>query len=97
MADPIIRDRDGRDVFAEMRARVAQREALAASLAEAGQPVRFTGPNDWRALAQADMSRPEGFRLTRFDADGPMGHTEHPTLHASIAEALRGGFTPLSR
>lgn len=78
----------------ELRGRVAARRALAAQIAEPGWPVRFTKPDARSALAQADMSEPGMFRLTRFDAAGPIGHTQYRTLNEAIYDALQEGYEP---
>ena len=79
--------------MAELVARTRSRRELAAKLDAEGKPVRFQHPDGRQALAGPDMSKPGTFRFTRFDADGPLGHSETETLGDAIFEALQGGFT----
>lgn len=44
------------------------------------------------ALCGPDPSKPGRWRWTRFDGDGPVGHSEAPSLEAAIAEALWEGY-----
>ncbi|MFZ5692459.1 MAG: hypothetical protein ACOY5F_14515 [Pseudomonadota bacterium] len=74
-----------------------ERRQLAADLAAGGKSVRLTGTDGRYALAGPDMSKPGTFRLTRFDQDGPVGHTEHPDLAAAVDEGLRMKYTPEGR
>jgi hypothetical protein len=83
-----------RDFFAEAGDRIAARKATAAALAKAGESVELSHPSGRSALAGPDMSKPGAFRVTRFDDDGPAGHSEHPTLEAAILEALEDGYVP---
>lgn len=83
------------DLFAETRRIADIRKRLADDLASSGKPVRLTANGGRSALAGPDMSKPGMFRLTRFDALGPSGHTEHPTLQEAILEALRQHYVPL--
>ncbi|WP_455153247.1 hypothetical protein [Bradyrhizobium cenepequi] len=41
--------------------------------------------------------KPGTFRSTRFDQDGPVGHTEHPDLAAAVDEGLRMKYAPEGR
>jgi hypothetical protein len=82
------------DLFQKTREATEARRAEAASLAEAGQPVRFSMEDGRTAVAGPDMSKPGIFRLTRFDEQGPVGHTEYPTLHAAIDDALKQRYQP---
>lgn len=71
-----------------------ERKALAAELGSAGRPVRLSHADGRHALAGPDMSAPGRFRLTRFDAAGPVGHTEHSSLQDAILEGLRLHYLP---
>lgn len=48
-------------------------------------PSISTYPADWTVFVHRDLNNPGGWRATRFDADGPVGHMEA----ASYEEALR--------
>lgn len=72
----------------------AARRETAASLAAEGIPVRLHHADGRYALAGPDMSAPGSFRLTRFDADGPVGHTEHATLDEAVLEGLKNNYNP---
>jgi hypothetical protein len=61
----------------------------AVSFSRVGRDARL-----WTALAGQDMSTPGQFRLTRFDADGPVGHTCYTSIQEVIHDALREGFEP---
>ena len=50
-----------------------------------------------RALIGPDMAEPAGFRITRFDKQGPFGHTTFNTLEEAANEALRDGYVPVER
>lgn len=66
-----------------------------AELAECGGSVRFTHPDGREALAGPDMSGGAVARLTRFDANGPSGHTGFGALREAIEHALSEGFAPM--
>lgn len=83
--------------FNAILASAKERTALAKQLAEPGAAVRLKHADGRYALAGPDMSSPGGFRLTRFDGDGPVGHTEHATLEDAVLEGLRAHYTPGSR
>ena len=46
------------------------------------------------ALAGPDASKPGGFRLTQFDNDAPIGHSEHPNLESAVMRGLEHGYKP---
>jgi len=71
-----------------------QRKAMAADLAVDGKAVRLAHADGRGAMAGPDMSKDGAFRLTRFDADGPAGHTEHQTLKDAVLEGLKNGYGP---
>lgn len=85
-------------LMAQVRAATAAREELAAALAAPGRPIRMRKGDGRTAMAGPDVSKPGGFRVTRFDADGePNGHVEYPDLETAINEALREGYEPAAR
>lgn len=84
-------------LFDEILAAAKTRKALAADLASAGRPVRMSKADGRYALASEDVSAPGGYRLTRFDENGPVGHTEHATLQEAIDEGLKDKFAPLNQ
>lgn len=72
----------------------ARRKATAENLAAGNNSLRMMHPDGRYAVAGPDMSNGGMFRLTRFDADGPVGHTEHKTLAEAIDEGLRSKYQP---
>lgn len=71
------------------------REGKAKQLASGAQHVQFKHSDGKRtALAGPDASKPGGFRLTQFDANGPVGHSEHPDLQSAVARGLEHGYEP---
>jgi SNF2 family DNA or RNA helicase/predicted RNA methylase len=83
------------DFLAAVAKRNKARRALAQHLAERGQPIVFTGTDGAKLIAGPDMSKPGGFRVTRFDANGPSGHYEAETFDQAIYDALRSGAVPI--
>lgn len=81
-------------LIAEARAKIADRNKRAAEIAAAGKPVKMSGSGGRYGLIGADVSTPGGFRFTRFDAHGPVGHTEHATLESAAREALQERYVP---
>jgi hypothetical protein len=82
------------EFFAKEEAKIAKRKAEAASLAAAGKPVKLTHGRGMQALVGPDMSDPGMFRITRFDAAGPIGHTQYRTFDDALNDALAEGFAP---
>lgn len=82
------------DWIAEARRSLAERRALAAGLASGGGSVRLFHLDGRSALAGPDMSSVSGWRLTRFDTMGPVGHTEHGSLAEAVEEGLRAHYRP---
>lgn len=80
------------EMVAEMKRQNTEALAQARALAAPGLPIRFIGDDDRRALASADMSEPGMFRVTRFDALGPIGHTQYHSLEEAALDALRSGY-----
>jgi hypothetical protein len=78
----------------QILAKSDERKAVAEQLAASGRPVRLIHEDGRYALAGPDMSSEGGFRLTRFDADGPVGHTEHASLEDAILEGLKQHYAP---
>lgn len=80
-------------LFAEIAARASARRRLARDLAAAGRPVRFRDDRyGLRYLASVDTYEGGlGYRLTTFDAHGPVGHCEFRTLEAAILDCLTHG------
>lgn len=84
-------------LLGQARERLAQRDATARELVEAGRPVQFSG-NGVRALAGPDMARPGKFRVSYIGADGqPNGHAEFDTFDAAIRRALEDRMEPVPR
>jgi hypothetical protein len=79
----------------EILAKSDSRKTLAAELASSGKSAKLFGDDGTYALAGPDMSKDGVFRLTRFDKDGPSGHTEHSTLAEAIDEGLRNKYNPV--
>jgi hypothetical protein len=80
----------------ELAAQEQQRvEAQAKELADGAESVEFTHRDGERtALASRDPSKPGGWRITRFDSDGPIGHGERSTLQEAVQAALEEGYEP---
>lgn len=81
-------------LFDQILGDAKQRKETAATLAAGGGSVRLSSTDGRYALAGPDMSKPGTFRLTRFDARGPVGHTEHSTLEEAVLEGLRARYVP---
>ena len=79
---------------AKSKAHIEAREAKAREIAAAGRSVRMEHPTrtDQRALVGPDMAEPGKFRITRFDKQGPFGHTTFNTLEEAANEGLRDGY-----
>lgn len=82
------------DLFKDILDKAAEREKLADELARPGRGVKLVHEDGRTAMAGPDMSKPGTFRLTRFDKDGPVGHTEHATLKEAISEGLKNKYFP---
>lgn len=80
------------DLIEEARQQIASRETLADSLLKAGGPVRMGKDGGRSALVGPDMSNNGMFRITRFDEQGPVGHTEYRDMREAIIDALREGY-----
>lgn len=82
------------DLIAKMREKRAAIDRKVADLTAAGKPVRMvsTSGRNMTALVGPDMSDPGMYRITRFDADGPIGHTTHSTFADAVENALRENF-----
>lgn len=83
----------------------AQWDALVAStaaltrqarvLASKSESIEFVHPDgDRTALASRDASIIGGWRITQFDASGPIGHGERTSLADAVLTALESGYTP---
>lgn len=84
------------DYMARVQKKIADREALAAKLAATGKPVKLKHPDGRRiALVGKDVSSPGKFRSTRFDDDGPIGHTTYNTREDALNDIMREGFEPV--
>lgn len=81
-------------LFDDILKRAALRKAQAAALAATGASVRLRHADGRTALAGPDMSVTGRWRLTQFDAAGPVGHTEHISLADAILEGLRNHYKP---
>ncbi len=82
--------------MAELLARGSRIRHQARDLAAAGKPVRMRDARyGLRYLASVDTYEGGlGFRLTTFDARGPVGHCEFRTLEAAILDCLQHGAVP---
>lgn len=78
----------------DIRAKAAERKALAKDLASKHKSIKMHHESGHKALVGPDMSKPGKYRVTRFDEKGAMGHTEHDSLEDAADEALRNGFKP---
>jgi predicted kinase len=87
------------EFVAKSKAHLAEREARAEAIAEKGGSTRMEHKTreGQRALVGPDMAEPGKFRITRFDAKGPFGHTTFNTLKEAANEALRDGYVPVER
>lgn len=82
----------------QARGRIAKREIETKELMDSGaQAFKFSGPSG-KALAQPDMSKKGGYRLTFFDDKGiPNGHLEFGSMKEALEQALRDGFKPTTK
>lgn len=71
-----LADRDGR-----------RREILAALEAAGAVAAEFTAPDGWRYIAHPSSRTPGRYQLSRIDARGPVGHSEHASLQDAAASA----------
>lgn len=85
------------DLHNQVKAKSAERDKEAAELSKAGGSTRFTKDGGKEAVTGPDMSEPGKFRLTRFDEDGPVGHTVYNSLIEANTDALREGYKPAGR
>ena len=87
------------EFVAKSKAHLAEREAQAEAIAEKGGSTRMEhqSRDGQRALIGPDMAEPGKFRITRFDKQGPFGHTTFNTLKEAANEALRDGYVPVER
>lgn len=82
------------DLMKDIKAKAAERKALAKDLASKHKSIRMHHESGHKALVGPDMSKPGKYRVTRFDERGAMGHTEHDSLEDAADEALKNGFKP---
>ena len=85
-------------LLARSRADTDARAAKAAKIVSAGGSVKLTSTRrpEHSALVGPDMSEPGKFRITRFDEQGPFGHTVYSTYKEAVTDALREGYEPKS-
>lgn len=83
-------------LMAQARARLAERDNLATELAATNKPLRMEGPSGMSAVVQKDMSREDGWRVTRLDDKGPIGHSEYNNAYDAFYNALSEGFKPIA-
>jgi hypothetical protein len=84
-------------LIAEVREKGRQREALAQALLGGiadGDSLSFYRKDGQTALVGPDVSKARGFRLTRFDRMGPIGHAEANSMREAVRRALSDGFLP---
>lgn len=83
------------DLMKEIRAKAAERKALAKDLASKHKSIRMHHESGHKVLVGPDMSKPGVHRITHFDEKGvALGHTEHKSMEDATDEALRNGFKP---
>lgn len=86
------------DLFARILDKSAQRkqqaEQLATRAADFNETVTLENDGGRYAIAGPDMSKPGGYRLTRFDEQGPVGHMEFTTLKDAVDAALKEKYRP---
>jgi len=84
-------------LIAEVREKRRQRESLADALLAGvadGDSLSFFRKDGRTALVGPDVSKAGGFRLTRFDSTGPVGHAEASSMREAIRLALSDGYLP---
>jgi hypothetical protein len=82
-------------LITEVREKGRQREALADALLGGiadGDSLSFYRKDGQTALVGPDVSKAGGFRLTRFDRMGPVGHVEASSMREAVRLALSDGF-----
>lgn len=99
--DPRILYQDGADtplkrLLGGARERIAQRNATADRIAEAGRPVVMSDGGNLRVLVGPNtVAGEKPFRVTYLGADGkPNGHVEAETLRDAAIRAMEDGFLP---
>jgi hypothetical protein len=78
-------------LITEVREKGRQREALADALLGGiadGDSLLFYRKDGQTALVGPDVSKAGGFRLTRFDRMGPVGHVEASSMREAVRLAL---------
>ncbi len=83
------------DEWAKAEAESKDRTVLAEKLSAGKDHIEFKHPDGKRyAIAGRDASVPGGWRITRFDEKGPVGHGERATLADAAQTALEEGYKP---
>lgn len=86
------------DVFARIEARIAARKAAIENyIVTYGElPFRSPSRDGWVLLVSKDPSKPTQWRVTRFEGDEPVGHTEAQTFRDAISVVYDyGGQVPV--
>jgi predicted RNA methylase/superfamily II DNA or RNA helicase len=89
--DPPKADLNG--MMARSRDQRLAREAKAKEIGAGVGSVKLKHADGRAALLSPDLQRDGGWRFTRLDADGPVGHSEYDSKEAAAAEALRAGYS----
>lgn len=75
----------------------AQRERHAELAEKHGaddKPVKVAHKDGRAGLVSPDLQRKGGWRFTRMDGDGPVGHSEHGSKKDALREAMSSGYEP---
>ena len=85
---------DTKKAFAAFKAKGQARDGLAKALAEADGGVELVNSSgDTFAAVTRSQSPDHEWRVTYFNANGFLGHTEHATKLAAVDQALVEGYT----
>jgi hypothetical protein len=94
-APPIVEIPPLADMLAEIRAKRAERDALAVALCQTAEPLRMQHQDGRRAAITPKFYGGPGWRITWLDGRGPSGHTDFSDKLAAVSEALLYKFKPM--
>lgn len=81
-------------LLAELRAKAAARQAIAAQLCADARGIRMQHADGRRVAVTPELDLSGQWRVTYIDARGPSGHVTHNDKAAAVGDALLFGFMP---